>query len=421
MAWADTFLRPSFRGVPFDVVNVARAGDRDVVTHRIPYANGAQNEDLGLGPRRVRLQAVFFGADYEDRLFALITALETPGVGELIHPIHGSMQVLPTHWSDDHEADLVDGAVLSIEFLEDSLRDEVFAETSTAAKTDAIATGAQEARASADDALARLVQQIPRINIPRITILKNLFGQVKGALGILLSRTTGIKVLLSDLDPLIYPRSYANDLVTMVDQALQGLPFGGLNVRYSSASGGTRTTSTALGDFGIVRSTLDPQGIVLTPAVAQPDAESTADAAAVQAHARAHAATAIAECAAIVLAGELEQPTLDRADIEAMCNQVRAGLQLAIDGARSSLDAEGRAQTSIALRELAWQVQEAARAVINQRPPLVRKPAPLGGPARLVAHAFYGDPTRATEISRLNRLGRRVFIEAGEALNVYSS
>jgi prophage DNA circulation protein len=123
----------------------------------------------------------------------------------------------------------------------------------------------------------------------------------------------------------------------------------------------------------------------------------------------------------IVLAGELDAPLLDRSDIEALANQVRTGLQVAINSARAALDAEGRGQVSTALRAVAFAVQEAAVAVINQRPPLVRRTSPVGGPVRLVAHQIYGDAARAAEISRLNSLGRHVYIERGDALNVYSA
>jgi len=110
-----------------------------------------------------------------------------------------------------------------------------------------------------------------------------------------------------------------------------------------------------------------------------------------------------------------------RAEVEALASQTRQALQQAIDAARSALDGEGRGLASTALREVAYQVQEAALAVINQRPPLVRKLSPVSGPPRLVAHALHGEPARAVEIIRINRLGRRVFVERGDALNVYAA
>lgn len=418
MAWIDSLLQASFRGVPFEVVSVGRLGQRAIAAHEYPYTSGADLEDLGAGPRRVRVRAIFWGDDYETALHAFITALEAPGAGELVHPVHGSMTVMAGDWSDEHQADDVDSAIVEVQFVEDSVRTPVFTASSGAAKTDAIAAGASTARDAADDALARHVGKVPASNMLRITALKGAFAQAKSVLGGLMNATTGMKLLLSDLDPVLYPRSYVADLLAIVDRGLQGLPFGGRNLLFS---GTATSTGSGAGDFTTARRLLDPAGVSITPIVDAPDAAMRADATLVEAHARAHAAAGIAEAAAIVLVGELEEPLLERADIEQLAGQARGALQVAIDAARAALDAEGRSEIGTALRALAYAVEEAARAVINQRPPLVRKPAPVGGPVRLLAHAFYGDASRASEIVRLNRLGRRVLVNAGEVLNVYSA
>lgn len=418
MAWKDALLQASFRGVAFEVVGIGRAGQRAIAEHEYPYAAGADLEDLSPRARRVRVRAIFWGDDYETSLYTFINAIEAPGVGELIHPVHGSMMVMAETWSDEHQAEEVDSAVVEVAFVEDSVWEPVFSATSGAAKTDAIAAGATSVRAAADDALQRHTAKIPPVSLHRITALKGAFALAKTALSRLMSATTGVQLLLSDLDPLLYPRSYAADLLAIIDQGLQGLPFGGRNILY----GGTSSdNSSGAGDFATTRKLLDPATVLIAPIVDAPDAAMRADASVVEAHARCHAAAGIAEAAAIVLAGELEHPLLERADIEQLAGQARGALQAAIDSARGALDAEGRGDTGTELRGLAYAVEEAARAVINQRPPLVRKAAPIGGPVRLLAHAFYGDPSRATEIARLNRLGRHVLVNAGEVLNVYSA
>lgn len=420
MAWKDSLLDAKFRGVRFEVMNVSRAGQRAVVVNEFPYAAGAELDDLNLRARRVKLKAVVYGEDYEDQLFELVSALEAPGVGELIHPVHGSMMVLADSWDDEHEADLVDGVILNMSFIEHSVREIVFNADSASAKTDAIVAKAEAARAAADDAIVRLVQGAAGSPLPRLTVLKDLFNQAKTQLKTLLD-STALRVILSDLDPLLYPRAYVADLRAVVDRALQGLPFGGRNMSFDASSGAQVLDGSGLADFKAARVRLQPSAVALVPAVAAPDATMLADKAAVQAHAQAHGATALAECAAIVLAGELGEPLLDRAEVEALVNQARQALQQAIDAARGALDGEGRGLASMALREVAYQVQEAALAVINQRPPLVRKLSPVSGPVRLVAHAIHGDPARAVEISRINRLGRRVLVERGDALNVYAA
>lgn len=419
MAWKDTLLDASFKGVKFDVQNVGRAGSRAIAVNDYPYADGAELDDLGKKARRFKVKAIVWGSDYEVRLKRLIDALEAPGVGELIHPVHGAVQALAETWDDAHEAELVDGAMVDISFIEHSPRQVIFKADSASARTDAIAAKGADARAAADDALVRHVEKASAGSDRRLAVLKDTFNQAKASLSKLLD-TTSLRAVLSDLDPVLYPRAYAGDLLGVADRALQGLPFGGRNLLFDNASGASVKPGSGQADFNAATRQLDPAAVTLTPSVSAPDAAMQADTAVVQAHARVHAACAVADCAVIVLAAELDQPLLDRADIEALANRTRQALQVAIDAARAALDAEGRSQASAALRALAYAVQEAALAVINQRPPLVRLASPIGGPVRLVAHQIYGDAARAPEISRLNRLGRRVYIERGEALNVYS-
>lgn len=420
MAWKDTLLEASFKGVTFDVINVTRSGHRAIAVNEYPYTAGADLEDLNLKERRIKLKAIVVGDDYELALARLINALESPGVGELMHPIHGGMQVLAESWDDDHEADLVDGAVLNISFIEDSTRTPVFNADSHSAKADAIAAKGEEARAAADDALVRQVDTAQGGPMLRLSALKAAFVQAKTALSRLLD-TTALRAVLSDLDPVLYPRAYVADLAAVVDRALQGLPFDGRNLLFDALSGTPVVNGSGLADFKVAARLLNPADVALSARVLAPSAAMQADLATVQAHAKVHCACALADCAVIVLAAEMNAPLLDRADVEALANRVRAGLQVAIDAARSALDGEGRGQVSTALRALAFAVQDTAMAVINQRPPLVLRASPVGGPVRLVAHQLYGDASRAPEVARLNRLGRQVLIERGEVLHVYAA
>lgn len=420
MAWKDTLLDASFRGVTFDVQGTGRSGARSIDAAEYPYAPGAELGDMGQRGRRFKLKAIIWGDDYEDRLAALWAALETPGVGELVHPIYGPLQVMAEAWDDSHEADLVDGVVVNLEFIEHTPREPVFTADSAQAKADAVSTTGAEARAAADDALVRQVSEAQGGSERRLAVLKDTFTQGKAALSKLLD-TTSLRAVLSDLDPVLYPRAYVADLEGVIDRALQGLPFGGRNLYFDASSGTPSQSGSGQSDFNTASKQLDPAAVNLEANAPAPDAGMLADTAAVQAHARVYAATAVADCAVIVLAGELERPLLDRADIEGISNRTRQAVQVALDAARASLDAEGRGPLSTALGGLAYAVQEVALAVINQRPPLVRRASPIGGPVRLVAHQIYGDASRAPEISRLNRLGRHVYIERGDELNVYSA
>lgn len=419
MAWRDSLQDASFRGVPFQCTQVGRMGARAIAVHEYPYAAGADLEDMNLAARRVRLRAVFFGDDYEEQLAAFVEALEAPGTGDLVHPVHGSMTVLSEAWEDEHDADF-EGAILSVSFIEDELRDPVFSESTASAATDAVFTDAEICRAEADDALARFTETLPA-DVPRLSVLEDAFGQVSSFFSGVLSVTgTAANLLLSGLDAIAYPRAFAADLVAIVDTAFQGLPFAGRNTSYTGAVVPAPTSATALADFTLVSTQWKPSGLVLTPSAPAPSAVMRTDVALVQAHGRVHAAAAIAEAAAIVLAGELEKPVLARNDVEALTAQTRATIQAAIDGARGALDAEGRGRVAASLATLAWRVQEAARAVINLRPPLVQRACPVTGPVRLVAHAMYADPTRADELTSLNQLGRKVLLDKGDVLYAYA-
>lgn len=481
MAWKDTLLDASFRGVPFQCERIGRAGQRAIGAHDFPYRAGAELEDMNLGPRAVRMRAYFFGDDYEEQLAQFVDALEAPGTAELVHPIHGSMTVLAQAWEDEHDAELVDGAVVNVNFIEDSLRTLVFGDRSTSSKVDAISVAADSARGAADNALASVMGGLKggldglslgglagSLGLPGLSSLAGLsglpglsglgniaglagisgvsglvsgvrgaFDQAKGFLsGGLLSISGVTGLVLSNLDPILYPRAYANDLLSMVDRGLQGFSFGGRNRTYAAptaltigavavAAASQKTAGSnsvaVMSDFAVVRTQLAPTRLVIpssAPAAAAP--ALAACVAVVQAHAQVHLVAAIAESVAIVLAAEPETPVLDRVDIEQLTGQARADLQVAIDAARHTLDAENSGQTSAALGALALAVQEAARAIINQRPPLTQRLSPVAGPVRLVAHAMYGDPGRAADLLSLNRLGRRVLIERGDTLYAYS-
>ena len=61
------------------------------------------------------------------------------------------------------------------------------------------------------------------------------------------------------------------------------------------------------------------------------------------------------------------------------------------------------------------------RAIIEARPPLIDRPAPLRGNYRLIAHTLYGDHARAPELARLNpRKANPNTIQAGEVLHAYA-
>lgn len=87
-------LRPaSFRGVAFHIdVGDIEAGRR-VQVHEYPQRDKPYTEDLGRSARDLTVDGFVVGENYVDQVNALLTALEKPGPGTLVHPWLGSMTV----------------------------------------------------------------------------------------------------------------------------------------------------------------------------------------------------------------------------------------------------------------------------------------------------------------------------------------
>ena len=91
--WRDRKQGASFRGVPFwldaDSVNVGRRTQ----VHEFPQRDQPFVEDLGRRTREYKFTGFVVGDDCLSQRDKLLTALDTPGKGELVHPWFGRMSV----------------------------------------------------------------------------------------------------------------------------------------------------------------------------------------------------------------------------------------------------------------------------------------------------------------------------------------
>ncbi len=92
-SWRDKLRPASFRGVPFEVEGDKVPVGRRVVTHEYPGKNVPYVEDMGRVTREYKITAFVIGADYMDKRDKLLTAVETEGEGELVHPWLGTLKV----------------------------------------------------------------------------------------------------------------------------------------------------------------------------------------------------------------------------------------------------------------------------------------------------------------------------------------
>ncbi|MEO7691293.1 MAG: DNA circularization N-terminal domain-containing protein [Sphingomonas sp.] len=131
----------SFRGVPFVTEENETSGGRRLVAHEFPQGEKPVLEDLGKKGARFTLNCHIIGVAYPAGADTLEDALETPGVGTLIHPWKGSMQVGVDSYSRRDSTSDGGIAVFSIEFLESGLPAVPAPTTDTAAIATATANG----------------------------------------------------------------------------------------------------------------------------------------------------------------------------------------------------------------------------------------------------------------------------------------
>ena len=415
MSWANTIQDASFRGVPFEVFATSDQGGKDVAVLRRPYVNGGELLDMGNEPDSFDVQALLRGDDYEAQLADLIRALKTTGPGELVHPVFGSKSVAAVRWSIEHKAEARDSCEVAIKFIEAGTMPTVFAAPAASVSSERVGELGKQARAAAVDSVAVKVDAAAASSLPRVTEINAAFDQAKAKLRKLLD-TTSVRVLMADLDVLLYPRAALNDLEVIVNGAFAGLPLGGINAQFNGPSSGF-SLAAAVSDFDRLQLGQDP-AITVVPVSTEP--QDLDISAALTAFARVLNATTVATAATMIMAAEIAALELERAEIERLAAAARAALQLAINAARSALDGQRGAEVAKALATCAHEVQEAARAALELRPPVVTRVAPISGTARMLAHALYGDHTRAVELARLNKWGRLVFINAGQEIQAYA-
>lgn len=219
MSWKETLLDASFRGVPLGVMAESLGADRALAQHGVPYRDGDDVEDMGRTARRISMTVVVYGTNYEIELQRLLSALDTRGPGELIHPIYGRMDVVSKDWKVDHTAERPDYAQIDLQFLERTASEPFFARQFEFVDEGVLT--AQDARRWQDglldflgqiDALVALAQQwigggwigllekllgLPGIGLRLMQLRTQILGVVAG-LGSLLGRNAG-----TQFDPLL--------------------------------------------------------------------------------------------------------------------------------------------------------------------------------------------------------------------------
>lgn len=120
MADSDKILQGFYKGIPIAITAGSVSGGRKTAVKQFPNRNTQSVEDLGLLPRKYRLEIVINDKPDQD-YFAyrnrLLSALESRGTGELIHPLYGRVSdVAAVSYSLNESFTAFGGTVVSVNF-----------------------------------------------------------------------------------------------------------------------------------------------------------------------------------------------------------------------------------------------------------------------------------------------------------------
>lgn len=448
--WHTVLQDASFKGVHFDATGLEERDGKTLAEHAKPFANGAMLEDMGTTGRQVQVSAVFWGKQYHSRLNRLLEALAENGTGVLVHPVWGRLQnMVAASWHFRHEADYVDYATLDITFRESGEPQKIFVfENQFLMELEHLIARLDTYRAALEGWIDSLMMTKQGVSA--------LFGSALGLWSAARGTFAAVRMLF-DLDgtrfgdggefqvALFAPKikTWHADLAAMVTIGL-------LHTANISETGEVhpQDSRTPRQRFDAVwrqmHSLYDvPRqvyaGVSTRAAGAGPHAQTRLQRVTrvqVQTVTQMMRLTAVsvlfqAACGLIEQYGD----SMNAPDLMHINRTVRTAAQNEIATLRETLQ---QAQTlpeqnggSHALYEHTYAVIESLRglagslnalvvAAINQKPPLIVRPAPLSGTLQQISFAFYGDIGRSDELLRLNpHITHPSFIAQGDFINGY--
>lgn len=116
MGVLEEYQGASFRGVPFLVPNESEDTGQKPVSHEYPNSDERFVEQLGKIPSTFKMEGIVKGNDAIQQRIRLREALNTPGLGDLVHPIYGTVRVKALPFSIRSSQTRMGEFVFSLEF-----------------------------------------------------------------------------------------------------------------------------------------------------------------------------------------------------------------------------------------------------------------------------------------------------------------
>ncbi|MGX3066459.1 DNA circularization protein [Ursidibacter arcticus] len=447
MGWTVPLQRASFRGVRFDVINVTDSFERVLAEHAYPFVNGADLEDMGLQPRRIQMQAVFFGEGYRADLDRLVNVLQKQGADVLVHPIFGRMQnMICQSASLRHGDEFVDYVALDLSFCEATPVKPLFLfENSLLSKIDELISLLED---FIDDVMAFYAEMMKVVaffhNIKSRLLkawaaLTSIYESVLDICNV----NSGKYRISSAVSSQAFVKDSSRAVLDLNKIVREGLAQVVKVERNNQVFSARSQFDEALrlvarikrlsGDLVSGKNETAKQAKLKKSLVSS---FSASDVAGVECALALICATELAKVGVELIEANAEIFT--PGEIEYIAEQVRSHIAEALVAVRKLQaedliqDAGNQQQLNTGvyalsyqvierLRHLAHQVSFVAVVAINRKPPLIVRYSTIDGTLQQVAHAFYGDYRRASELLRLNpHITQPNFIQQGDLINAYT-
>ncbi|MCK5019191.1 MAG: DNA circularization N-terminal domain-containing protein [Candidatus Peribacteraceae bacterium] len=118
MGFADKLQPASFRGVSFLVNTESVERGKKVVLHEYPNSDNRFVEELGKLPPIFSVEAIIHGEDALNHRLRLENVLEITGLGKLIHPVYGELDVTSLDFSVSSNQTAIGEVRFSIRFAQ---------------------------------------------------------------------------------------------------------------------------------------------------------------------------------------------------------------------------------------------------------------------------------------------------------------
>lgn len=444
--WHTVLQDASFKGIGFDVMNLDETDGKVLVEHAKPFTNGVMLEDMGTQGRQVQVSAVFWGKQYHSHLNKLLETLAENGAGVLVHPVWGRMSnMMAASWHFRHEADYVDYATLDITFRESGEPSKIFVfENQFLMELERLIARIDTYRAALEGWIDSLMMTKQGVSA--------LFGSALGLWSAARGTFTAVR-LLFDLDSLRFGergefqaalfapkiKTWHADLATMVK-------IGILQTANISETGevNQQDSRTPRQRFDAALRQINqlydiPRQVYAGISGNQQNAQARLQRVT---WIQVQSITQIVRLSSISVLFQVAYALIEQhgddmnaPDLMHINRAVRTCVQNEMAALRDTLlqaqtlpekDGGGhalyeRTYTLIeTLRTLSGSLNTLIIAAINQKPPLIVRPAPLSGTLQQIAFDFYGDIGRADELLRLNpHIIHPNFIQKGDFINGY--